>query len=100
MQESRQQPREPAAMSLRIAALIAVLLLLLLTPWLVLWKFGALLSTATVAVVFIPWLLIAGIPAPASGSKPASFGWILIVLSSIPATLIDLFLIIGSHFNQ
>ena len=99
MPETRDDLRERLGCYLLIAVWLAIILPLITLPWFLLWRFGPVHSIIAAVLAHPVWLLVAGIPAPASGSKPASCGWMLIVFSTIPAVIVDLVLIVNEFFR-
>ena len=97
--ETRDDLRERLGCYLLIAVWLAIILPLITLPWFLLWRFGPVHSIIAAVLAHPVWLLVAGIPAPASGSKPASCGWMLIVFSTIPAVIVDLVLIVNEFFR-
>lgn len=59
-------------------------------PWAILAYFGPGWAVLSIAGGFVLWYAIAGIPAPASGSKAASCGWVCILASSVLLILVCL----------
>ena len=87
---------------LLVAVWLAIILPCVATPWVVLHYFGPGFSLLSVIPVHIAWFLVAGPPMAASGSKPSSCGWMLIIVSSWPALILNvvlLFLQLGRAFS-
>lgn len=84
---------------LAVAVWLSLATLIIAAPWVVLTYFGPGWSILYIVVIHIVWLALVGIPAPASGSKVASCGCLLIVLSSIPALIVDIVMLCRENWK-
>ena len=94
MAESSDELRERLGCYLLIAVWFLIVLPCIVAPWLILSHFGPTYSILCVFAVHGLWYLVAGPPMAMSGSKPSTFGWMLIIASTWPAVIVNVVLLL------
>lgn len=95
---SHEELRERLGCYLQILVWLSFVIPSVSTPWLLLWKVGPISSMLGAIAIVAAWILIGGMPAPASGNKAVSCGLTLLFYSFVPAILVDLVILVVRLF--
>ena len=93
MPEPRDELGQRSGVYVLLAVWLAAVLPCVATPWLALRYFGPFYAILTVIAAHFVWYLLAGPPMAASGSKPSSCGWSLIMVATWPALIMGVILL-------